>query len=174
MRFRLTSGAWARASALLLALALPACNYGFSGGGGLPDNIRTLYIAPFENRTDEPELDPLINRALTEELPRALGLRPAVERSADLIVRGTIMRYDDQASSYRPGQEGTIDVEQHQVQITLSIQLIDVRENLIRYESQSILGRGEYNQSSQSPEVARNLALRQIIQQIVDGAQSQW
>jgi curli biogenesis system outer membrane secretion channel CsgG len=174
MRFRRTSGGWVRASALLLALALPACNYGFTGGGGLPNSIRTIYIAPFDNQTDRSDLDQQVNRALTEELPRALGLRPAGERNADLIVRGTIMRYDDQASSYRPGTAGNIDVEQHQVQITLAIQLIDVRENLVRYESQSVSGRGEYRPSSQSDEAARVLALRQVIQQIVDGAQSQW
>lgn len=174
MRSRRTSGAWTRVSALLLALALAACNYGFRGGGGLPAHVRTIYIEAFENRTDEPELDPLVNRALVDELPRALGLRPAGERNADLVVRGTILRYDDQASSYRPGQQGEIDVDRHQVQITVGIQLVDVRDNVIRYESQSVMGRGEYSLSSQSPEVARGLALKQIIQQIVDGAQSQW
>lgn len=174
MRSRRTSGAWMRASALLLALALSACNYGFRGGGGLPGHVETIYIAAFENRTNEPELDPLVNRALIDELPRALGLRPAGERNADLIVRGTILRYDDQASIYRPGEQGEIDVDQHQVQITIGIELVDVRDNIIRYESQSVMGRGEYRLSSQSPEVARDVALKQIIQQIVDGAQSQW
>lgn len=174
MLFRRIFGGLARPSALLFALALAGCNYGFTGGGGLPDTIRTIYIAPFDNRTDQPELDPQVNRALSEQLPRALGLRPAPERTADLVVRGSIMRYDDQASSYRPGQQGNIDVQQHQVQITLAIQLIDVKQNLIRYESQSVSGRGEYRPASQSTEVARTLALRQVIQQIVDGAQSQW
>jgi outer membrane lipopolysaccharide assembly protein LptE/RlpB len=174
MRFRRTSGGWELASGLVLALALTACNYGFRGGGGLPETIRTIYIAPFENQTDKPELDPQVNRALTEQLPRALGLRLAPERTADLVVRGSIARYDDQAASYRPGATGDVSVEQHQVSITLSIQLIDVKENLVRYESQTVMGRGEYRPTSQSDEVARTRAIEQIIQQIVDGAQSQW
>jgi hypothetical protein len=148
--------------------------YGFRGGGGLPDHIRTIYIAPFENETDKPELDPQVNRALNETLPRALGLRPAGENNADLAVTGRIVRYDDVASNYRPGQQGGIDVEQHQVSISVSIAMLDVRENLIRFESTSLVGRGEYRPNTQSDAQAIQAALKLLVQQIVDGAQSQW
>ena len=171
------SGFWTRASALvLLTTAAVGCNYGFRGGGGLPDNIRTIYIAPFGNETEKPELDPQLFRELNERLPRALGLRLAPERTADLVVSGRIVRYDEVASNYRPGQgqQATIDVEQQQVSISITIQLLDVKENLIRYESTSLVGRGEYKPNSQTDEVARRTAIQQIIQQIVDGAQSQW
>ena len=163
-----------RASALLALLAIAGCNYGFRGGGGLPDHIRTIYIAPFENQTDKPDLDPQIFRALNDQLPRALGLRLAGERNADLVVSGKIVRYDDVASNYRAGQQSSIDVEQQQVSISLSIQLLDVRDNLIRYESTSLIGRGEYRPSSGTDEKARETAIKQLVQQIVDGAQSQW
>jgi len=174
MAFPRTSGRWALASALLVLVALAGCNYGFRGGGGLPEHIRTIYIAPFENQTDKPELDPQINRALNERLPRALGLRPAGEQNADLVVTGRIVRYDDVASNYRAGQQSAIDVEQQQVSISLSIQMLDVKDNLIRFESTSLVGRGEYRPNTQSDEVARTTAIQQIVQQIVDGAQSQW
>jgi hypothetical protein len=36
------------------------------------------------------------------------------------------------------------------------------------------MGRGEYRPSSGTDEAARALAIKQIIQQIVDAAQSQW
>jgi len=174
MRFPRTSGSWARASALLALTALSAC-YGFRGGGGLPDHIRTIYIAPFENQTEKPDLDPQIFRALNEQLPRALGLRLAGEQNADLVVSGKIVRYDDVASNYRPGQQtASINVELQQVSISLAIQLLDVRDNLIRWESSSLVGRGEYKPSGGTDEGARKDAIKQIIQQIIDGAQSQW
>ena len=175
MVFPTTSGVWTRASSLLLlAVVIAGCNYGFRGGGGLPDRIRTIYIAPFENETEEPDLDPQLNRALNDRLPRALGLRPAGERNADLVVSGRIVRYDNIASNYRPGQQGNIDVEQQQVSISLAIAMLDVRDNLIRFESTALIGRGEYRPNTQSAEVARAAAIQQIVQQIVDGAQSQW
>jgi len=169
-----TSGTWMRASAFLVLTAVAACNYGFRGGGGLPDHIRTIYIAPFENQTDKPELDPQVFRELNDKLPKALGLRIAPERTADLVVSGKIMRYDDVASNYRPGQQSSIDVEQQQVSISLTVQMLDVRDNLIRFESTSLVGRGEYRPSSGTDEKARETAIQQIVQQIVDGAQSQW
>ena len=175
MGFPRTSGTWLRASALLVLTAVTGCNYGFRGGGGLPDHIRTIYIAPFENQTDKPELDPQIFRALNDQLPRALGLRLAGEQSADLVVSGKIMRYDDVASNYRAGQQSSaINVELQQVSISLAIQLLDVRDNLVRWESSSLVGRGEYKPSGGTDEPARTTAIKQIIQQIVDGAQSQW
>jgi hypothetical protein len=175
MAFPKTSGSWARLSLLLVLAATSACNYGFRGGGGLPDHIRTIYIAPFENQTDKPELDPQLFRALNERLPRALGLRLAGEQNADLVVSGRIVRYDDVASSYRPGQQqSSINVELQQVSVSLAIQLLDVRDNLVRWESTSLVGRGDYQPNNQSDEAARAKAIEQIIQQIVDGAQSQW
>src|SRR5688500_690151 len=41
---------------LLMALALPTGCYRLRGGGGLPEEIRTMYIQPFENSTPQFEL----------------------------------------------------------------------------------------------------------------------
>jgi hypothetical protein len=160
--------------ALALTLLVAGCNYGLRGGGGFPTEIRTVYIAPLGNETVQFDLGQQIFRGLSERLPGALGLRPAGERVADAIVRGTVVRYEDVAQSYRPGQPGSLDVVQHQVQITASIQIIDVRNGVILYEAPSISGRGEYRPDTQSDEVARTRAIEFLIQQIINGAQSQW
>lgn len=162
-------------SALSGALVLAACNYGFSGGGGFPSHIRTVFIAPIGNETVQFDIEQAIFRALTERLPRSLGLRLAGEQAAHAIVRGTVVRYENAAQNYRPGGEtGTVDVLQHQVQITMSLQIIDVRDNVILYEAQGITGRGEYRPDTQSEDIARRKAIEFLIQQIIDGAQSQW
>ncbi len=160
---------------LLICAALTACNYGFRGGGGFPSEIRTIYIRPFDNSTPQFELDQLLFRKLTEKLPRALGVRQAGEETADAWVRGTITRYDDVAQNYRPGSATTsVEVLQHQVQITISIQLIDRRNNTVLWESQVLTGRGEYQPSTQTDTAGREQALNNLLQQIIDGAQSQW
>ena len=78
------------------------------------------------------------------------------------------------AQSYAPGQPGSIDVFQHQVQITIVVEVVDVRNNEILWDSQGLTGRGEYRPDSQNDQVARLKAIESLIQQIVDGAQSQW
>jgi hypothetical protein len=160
--------------ALALTLLVGGCNYGLRGGGGFPSEIRTVYIAPIGNETVQFDLGQQIFRGLSERLPGALGLRPAGERVADAVVRGTVLRYEDVAQSYRPGQPGSVDVVQHQVQITASIQIIDVRNSVILYEAAAITGRGEYRPDTQSDDVARTRAIEFLIQQIINGAQSQW
>lgn len=163
----------ALALALLAGLAGSGC-YSFSGGGGFPSDVRTVYIAPFENRTDRFELEEQIFRKMTETLPRALGVRPAGEQVADAVVRGRIVRYEDGAQSYVPGQQGQVQVLQHQVTIVVSVEIVHIARNEILWESSSVTGRGEYSPDRQSDEAARVKAIEVLVQQIIDGAQSQW
>lgn len=166
-----------RIGALLALAAISAgCNYGFRGGGGFPSHVRSVYIEPLENETVQFDLDQQIFLELTDRLPRAFGVRLAGERAADAIVRGRVTRYQDMAQNYRPGQaEGTVEVVQNQVEITMNIQIIDVQRNEILYEGTGLSGRGEYQpEQAQSEDVARARAIEALIQQIVDRAQSQW
>ncbi|MGH7465526.1 MAG: LPS assembly lipoprotein LptE [Longimicrobiales bacterium] len=132
-----------------------------------------MYIAPLGNETVQFDLSDQIYAAMAAQLPRSLGLSQAGERAADAIVRGTVTRYEDVAQNYRAGQ-GNVDVLQHQVQITLSIQIIDVRQSQILYEETAVSGRGVYQPDTQSEEAARTEAINVLIQQIINGAQSQW
>lgn len=163
----------ARLLVLGSALLLAGC-YGFSGGGGFPSHIRSVYIQPFENETDRFELDQQLFRQLTEQLPRSLGLRLGSEEAAEAVVQGRIVQYADQARNYRPGEAGNVDVLQHQVEITIAVEIVDRTQNVILWDSQSLTGRGEYRPDSQPDDAARVVALESIVRQIVDGAQSQW
>lgn len=176
-RFRRTSGRRGveRATILLLAVGLASCNYGFEGGG-FPSHIQTIYIAPFENRTPQFELEQELFARLLEELPSKLGLRPAGEGSADAVLRGEILRYDDVAQNYRPGseQQPVGEVLSHEVQIGIAAELIDVRDNVIRWETRSLVGRGSYRPDTQTDQVGQGEAIENLIEQIINGAQSQW
>jgi hypothetical protein len=165
-----------RRAALALTgfILLSACNYGFTGGGGLPDHIRTVYIASFENQTDNFDVQTRLFEDLTRELPRSLGLRLAGEGNADAVVRGRITRYNDAAQTYRPGETGTIDVQQHQVEITVAVEVVDVSSNVILWDSQGIIGRGQYRPDTQEPRIAYLQAVESVRRQIIDGTQSQW
>ena len=160
------------------ALLLAACNYGLSGGGGFPSDIRTIFIEPFQNETVQVELDQQLFTKLQEGLPRALGTRPGSDTNADAVIRGRILRYEDVAQSYRatPGQQqgSGVDVLTHQVMITVSVEIVDRKRNVVLWDSQSVVGRGEYRIDDQRDVDAREQALKHILQLIIDGAQSQW
>jgi hypothetical protein len=158
----------------LLSLVLGACLYGFEGGG-FPPHIRTIYIEPFENSTAQFDIEQELFSRLIDELPAKLGLQPAGREVADAILTGEIRRYRDEAQNYRAGDPAaTGGVLSHEVQIGISAQLVDVRDNVIRWESSSLVGRGTYQPGSQNDDVAQQQAIDNIIEQIIDGAQSQW
>ncbi|HUF49266.1 MAG TPA: LPS assembly lipoprotein LptE [Longimicrobiales bacterium] len=160
-----------RALLLAVALLLSAC-YSFTGGG-LPDHVRTIYIAPLDNDTQQFDLPQQLARAMSERVPRALGLRPAGERTADAVLRASITDYQDAAQNYRAGRPGEVEVLQHQVQINVMVRIIDVRQNVVLFE-QSLSGNGQYRPDEQTDEVARARAIEMLIDGIINGAQSQW
>ena len=55
----------------------------------------------------------------------------------------------------------------------MTVELINRKTNTIIWE-QSVTGRGEYRPASEQDVTARDKALDHILQQIIDGAQSQW
>jgi hypothetical protein len=132
-------------------------------------------VERFENQTVQFDLENQLYLKLSDELPPRLGVRPAGRDNADAIIRGRITRYDDTARNYRPGEVGErTEVLQRQVQITLAIEVVDTRKNLILWESTGITGNGEYTSSSQTDAAGQTRAIENLIQQILDGVQSQW
>lgn len=157
-----------------IALLVPGCNYGFEGGG-FPSHIRTIYIEPFGNETPQFGLDGRLFATMVDELPGQLGLQTAGTESADAILRGRIVRYDDVAQNYRQDtNQPAGNVVSHEVQIGISAELVDVRDNVIRWESRSLTGRGSYDPTTQTEDVGQQEAIENILEQIIDGAQSQW
>ena len=159
--------------ALITALAVGGCNYGFQSGS-FPEHIRTVAILPFDNDTNRFELTQEIHQELLRALPRALGVTNAGEDVADAVVQGRIVRYDMTAPLFRPGQQtGQVDVLQRQVNIRVEVELIDLVENLILWDEAGLSTQGQYLEG-ESEEIGREEAIELLVQRIVDGAQSNW
>jgi hypothetical protein len=154
-------------------LASGGC-YGFAGGG-LPPQIHTVAILPFDNQTAEPLLTQEVADALREAMQNRLGLRPAAEATADAVVRGAILRYEpDIPLSFQPGQRPgeRVEVTARRVQVTLRVEIIDQHEGKPLWERQSLTVDGEYTPGQEKS--GRDKALAKLVTDIVDGAQSQW
>ncbi|MBI4502922.1 MAG: hypothetical protein HY700_17390 [Gemmatimonadetes bacterium] len=156
----------------LSVLGAWSCLYGFAGGG-LPPQIHTVAILPFDNQTSQPALTQAVSDALREAVENRLGLRPAAEATADAVVRGAIIRYEpDIPVSFQAGQAGNVTVNKRRVQLTLNVEIYDQRQGRMLWQRSGLTVDGEY----QPPQEAqgRQTALNKLVSDIVDGAQSQW
>lgn len=92
---------------LALALLAGACGYRFvDSGAGLPDDVRTVYVEPFVNRTRAVGLEDGLALALRRELRRQPPPR-VVERfeDADAVLSGVIRHYGVTDVAVNPSDE---------------------------------------------------------------------
>lgn len=170
---RLRAGSLAMA-ALVFAMGLSSCLYSFSAGSGLPSNVRLIAIPAPENETDRFDLGQEIQEAMQQEIPRAFGVRIAAEEQAQAVIRTSIRRYAVDAPTYRPSPGGGAEVLERAVTIGLQVQVIDRTRNLILWENTALSARGAYLEASELEEDGRQLAIRQIVRDIINGLQSNW
>ncbi len=163
----------ARRLSLALVPLAAAC-YSFSGGGGLPGHVRTAYVEPVRNETSRFGLSEILTQELLDAARQRLGLRLSAESEADAIIRASIQRYSDDAVNF-DGVEGLgADVFQRRVTISVRVEIYDAVRDEIIWSSSTLSGVGEYEPGSETEDVGTEVALENLVQLIVDGAQSQW
>ena len=151
-------------------LWLAACPYGFSGGT-LP-NVKTVAILPFDNDTPEPALTQEVTDAVRQALEERLGLRVATEAKADAIVRGRVVRYDPDMPQGVQAGLGQVTVTKRKVQLIVDVEISNQRAGTTVWKRQGLSVDGDYDPPAERE--GRKAALAKLVQQIVDGAQSQW
>lgn len=135
-------------------------------------NVKTVAILPFENDTPEPALTQEVSEAVRQALEDRLGLRVAPEATADAIVRGRVVRYDpDLPIAIQPGQ-GELTVTKRKVQLTVDVEIVNQREGTTVWKRQGLTVDGDYDPPQEAQ--GRRVALQKLVNDIVDGAQSQW
>ena len=168
MRRAITSG--------LALLGFAACSFGFKGGG-LPPDVRTAVVLPFENETADPTISQQVMLSVKEAIERRLGLRASGESQADVVVRGRILRYEPdlpvafQGTQGASGTANTVQVTRRLISMTVSVEIVE-RKTLKVIFTQQIPVEGEY-EPGREPD-GRRKALEKLMTKIVEGAQSQW
>ncbi|HET7023963.1 MAG TPA: DUF4136 domain-containing protein [Gemmatimonadales bacterium] len=151
---------------------MSGCFYGFSGGG-LPNEIRTVAVLPFDNLTSDPTLTQDVNIAVRNAMEQNLGLRQAGADQADALVRGTITRYDpDVPVAYTGTAQNQVSVTKRLVEITVSIEIVDQKQNKTLWQKSGLMVQGDYDPGREQD--GRKKALDQLVNNLVEGAQSQW
>lgn len=162
-----------RARRLIAALAVLAsgCAYGFSGGG-LPTHIRTVAVLPFSNETASPEIAREFTDALRDGLSRRLGLRDASEEKASAIARGTIVRYEIDVPVAYSADPAQATATRRKLQVVVDVELYDTVLGKTIWQRKAIMGEGEYSERFEAE--GRKQAVGRIVNEIIEGAQSQW
>ncbi|MFL5403931.1 MAG: LPS assembly lipoprotein LptE [Gemmatimonadales bacterium] len=132
-----------------------------------------MAVLPFDNQTPEPTLTQEISRAVREAVEQRLGLRQSAETQADAVVRGSITRYEpDLPVAYQGDDSSRVTVTRRQVQITVSVEILDQKQGKPIWQRNGLVVKGDY-QSGQEAD-GRRKALDDLVVNIVEGAQSQW
>jgi outer membrane lipopolysaccharide assembly protein LptE/RlpB len=114
MKKRMVRGAGA-----LLLLALSGCGYALVGrGSNVPEDVREVYLQPFENRTQRTQVEQFLTRALADEL--VTRQRFAVvggTEGADAVISGSVVGFDAIPVTFDPTGRAT----EYEIAITAQI-----------------------------------------------------
>jgi hypothetical protein len=158
------------ASAMLAVVTLVvvgACGYSFRSP--VPPHLETVYVPTFENDTREFALtqeltERVINEFLNESRLRLVG----DEEEADLVVRGTITEYQEEALSYDPRTGANPDVFARRVLVSVDLEIEDRVMDETLWENPSLTMWGEFNEERQETrETGIERALEKIAEEIL-------
>lgn len=149
-----------------LAAAL-ACGYSFRSP--VPQHLETVYVPTFENQTREFQLtQQLTERVIREFLDESRLRLAGDERDADLVVRGIIVAYDEEALSYDPGQAANPDVFSRRVILRVDVRLEDRVRDETLWENPSLQEWGEFSEEDgETREAGIERALEKISEEIL-------
>lgn len=161
------------AAVLALAAATESClwRYGLHGGG-LPAHIRTVAILPFENQTVSTDLQRELADGLRKAFSSRLGLREAPEDRASAVVRGTIVSYETDvpvAFSANPAQATSA---RRRLQVRVDVEIVDQTTGKVLWTRKGLSADGDYAESDEA--AGRKQAVDRIVNEVIEGAQSQW
>ncbi|WP_373060139.1 LPS assembly lipoprotein LptE [Gemmatimonas sp.] len=158
--------------ALLLGALLWSGCYGFSGGGGLPKQLKTVAIEPFDNQTAVPELQREVFEQLRAALRDRLNLREAPAARADVVVRGTLVKYDVDLPSGVSADSRQTTSTRRRLLIVIDVEIIDQTTGRTLLKKSGLQREGQYAEGGEV--VGRKNALESLISDLVEGVQSQW
>lgn len=157
-------------SCLLLLLAT-SCLYNFSGGG-LPRHVKSAAVLPFDNETPAAELPRELNEALRKAFESRLGLRSAPETRAQAIVRGTILKYETDVAVGYSADPARASSARRSLSLTIDVTIVDQTNGRTLYERKGLSAVGEYAERNEVE--GRRQAIQRLVNDIVEGALSQW
>ncbi len=152
-------------------LAQSGCLYGFAGGG-LPRELRTVAVLPFDNLTPVPDVQRELFEALRKAMQDRLNLRDAPADRADVLVTGTIKEYEVDLPVGVTADPRQATSARRKLQIVVDFEIVNQKtgESL-----QTKTGARREAQYAEGAELrGRRDAIEQLINELIDDMLSQW
>jgi hypothetical protein len=128
----------------LLALALVGCGYSLYGGDAMDPAIRSVYVAPFANKTAEAKIETMFRNGFIDEIARNGRYRIAAdEAGADAVLRGEILRLVTSPLAYN---KDNLAMEQR-LTVSLSLVFTDLRNRRTLWQAEGFSWYQDYSES---------------------------
>ena len=164
-----------RSIGVVLAIAvtlLTGCLYGFSGGGGLPSNLRTVAVQAFDNQTASSDIQREVLEEVRKGMRDRLSLREAQEQKASMVVRGTIVRYEVDLPAGASADARQTTSTRRRLQLVIDIEILDQLTGRSLFKREGLSTEGQYPEGGEA--TGRRAAIESFVAQVIEGMQSQW
>jgi outer membrane lipopolysaccharide assembly protein LptE/RlpB len=121
------------------AVVLAGCGYSFRGN--LPPHLKTIAVPLLVNRTNQPNVDNFLTRALVQAFSTNGRLRVVQPEQADSILQGEVTGYTVESIAFDP----RANVRQYRVVVTLNLRFTDLRENKVLFTRTGYQERADIN-----------------------------
>ncbi len=146
--------------------------YSFSSGGGLPRNLRSVAVQPFDNQTAVSELQKEILDQLRRGMRERLNLRESPEARANLVVRGTIVRYEVDLPAGVSADPRQTTSTRRRLQLVLNVEIVDQTTGRTLLKREGVTKDAQYAEGAEV--TGRRNAIESLVNELLEGVQSQW
>jgi TolB-like protein len=141
-------GPWGRRGAVvLLSMSAAGCGYKLAGTGTfLPKSIKTIAVAPFENRTGRPEIEVRTTEAVARELSRHGGYKIVTDKAnANAYLEGAVTDFHTTPVQFSAEGRAT----RLETSVVLRASLRDLATGEILWSQANLLFRDQYDVQQQ-------------------------
>jgi hypothetical protein len=150
-----------------LALAFSCGPYSFSPGG---TGAKTIAVPLFENQTTQFGVREALTDSVSSRFLRDNILKVTPTASAELLLAGTIIRYERTAHTFDASQQ----VKQYVVNIWADVSVTNQKDKKIVWEEKELPGFGVYDASLETEEDGKARAVSKLAEDIVNRTVRGW
>lgn len=172
---------------LLAAAVLQVGGCGYTSRSAIREKYKTIYIAPFVNKTDitqesytanryriyRPTIETDITKATIDRFLTDGNLKPVKEGAADLLLRGEVMDYRRDPLRYDKNDE----VMEYRINLVVNLSLTNRQDNTLLWEEKNFTGDTTYfttGSNAKSEDTAVTDALKDLARRIVERTVEMW
>ncbi len=141
--------------------------YSFNPGGG---GAKSIAIPLFENQTTQFGVREALTDSVSFRFLRDNTLKIAPAGTADLLLSGTIVRYERLPHTFDANQQ----VKQYVVNIWAKASVTNQKEKKSVWEAEELLGFGIYDALSETEEEGKSRAVAKLAEDIVNRTVRGW